>query len=335
MRSINIFGFRKGTMLLLPIVIGFIIGLGVFFFILAKGESEKSSAFVGENSLILMNTYERAKQHLLFIDSAAKFSSEKAVLSLAGNAGFENVSDCGSWLGYNMYYDTNETCFPSRFDSGFSFFLNDLLDDYFSSYKKAFLTKDNYQVSLLQDDDTLEVVGFANRFLEFQIFSKDASFSGGDICPIPADLQSIEGVACYTSYSSCELNKEVVDSLRSAQSIAKAKGYDLLVTSAHRTYQQQGILFNMYGPGRASYPSCGSPHIGGRAVDVVLTKNGVPVEGMSSDQGAMNDLSIGKRSELQNIMCQAGFQRFSGEFWHFEYKTFRWDDPSNGRCVLA
>lgn len=322
---------KKATMFLIPVLFGFLLALTLFLAKTYQSEVQKTSSFVGEKQLILMNTYQKTQHHLLYIDLASKYSSKSAVIDLAENGGFENESLCESFLGYNLYNNKTDICFPERLDSNFAFFFNNKLDNYLSSYKKAFLTKNNYHTSFIQKQNELDILGMAKDYLNIQIVAWDLTMS----CPIPDDLVMIKDIACETTHSNCELNQELFEKLKQAQSFAKEKGYDLLVTSATRTLQHQQELFDMYGSGRAALPSCTAPHISGKAVDVVLTKNGKPVEGMSSKEGEMYDLSIGKRADLQEIMCKAGFQRFSGEFWHYEYKTERWKDPQGERCVLV
>ena len=326
---------KNATMLLLPIIVGFIIGLTVFLITVSHEQSKKSSSFIGEKQLILLDNYQKVQQHLLFIDLAAKQSSEKAVLDLAESFGFSEQSPCGEYLDYSVVNNLTDFCMPGDLRLSFSKFFNVSFSRYLNFYTKLYIPRSLYSLSLIKTNYSLEVLGFANDFLDVPIVSSKSGFAEGDICSLPQNLVPIVGVVCSSTYSSCELNNEVVERLKQAESIAEGKGYTLLVTSARRTYQQQAILFNMYGAGRASRPSCTSAHIGGKAVDVVLFKNGVPANGMSADEGAMNDLSIGSRGDLQGIMCEAGFQRFSGEFWHFEYKTPRWKDSEGKMCVLS
>lgn len=315
-------------------LVGFIVGLGMALLNIIGTTMDRESPFVGYNQEILMKTYGRAQEHLLFIDVAAKLSSERAILDLAEKAGFEDKSDCGNYLGYNTLNNKTHSCFPEDLSKGFTESFNKELNHYLEFYSKAYLPKDNYGVSLIQGSQKLDVLGIANQDLQIQILAEEFLPT---TCPHAENLRKIEGIICSSTQSKCELNSEALERLQLAQEEAKKQNFELLVTSATRTFQNQVFLFNKYGSGRAARPTCNAPHLSGKAVDVVLTKNGVPAAGMSSKQGKMNDMTIGDRAKLQEIMCSAGFQRYRGEFWHYEYKTPRWDDPSTPgeNCILT
>ena len=143
-------------------------------------------------------------------------------------------------------------------------------------------------------------------------------------CPIPANLEDIPTtIKCETQHSQCKLDSTTLQQLEKAQEIAKTQGYELKVTSAYRTIEDQQYLYSQTGSENAAYPSCTAPHVLGEAVDVVLLKNGVPVAGMSSSL-TPSDMTIGDRQTLENIMHEAGFVRYIAEFWHYEYGTARW-----------
>lgn len=314
------------------VLVGFIIGLTLALLNITQTMLNRDSPYVGYNQEILVKTYQRVQEHLLFIDVAAKVSSERTILKLAEDMGFEEESGCGSYLGYNILNNRTGFCFPEDLSKGFTSHFNQEFDHYIEFYKKAYLPKENYGISLIQGVNTLDILGIANQDLKIQIVAEE---SMPQFCPTPEGLTEIKGITCSTTYSKCELNKEALERLELAREIAAEKGYDLLITSATRTFQDQLFLFNKYGSGRAARPTCNAPHISGKAVDIILIKNNKPAAGMSSGEGKMDDMTIGDRRDLQEIMCSAGFQRYMGEFWHYEYKTGRWKDPQENGCILS
>lgn len=116
----------------------------------------------------------------------------------------------------------------------------------------------------------------------------------------------------------------------------------LVITSAHRSFTVQKQLYDCYkakleNSGRctqgctscnaAAVPTCGAPHISGKAVDACLQvkQNG---EWRSSCSYLKTQCNNGNcpsypqlktdQLRLQQLMKAAGFSRFRGEWWHFE-----------------
>jgi len=159
------------------------------------------------------------------------------------------------------------------------------------------------------------------------------------ICPL-LDLVSIRDSVGVCTASDCRALLDVKIALEKARKIAKERGYDLLVTSAYRNIQHQAKLYRIYELGGevvAAKPSCNAPHVTGRALDVRLVDANTLelLEGMSETTDLAN-MEIGKRKELEDIMCEAGFVRFSGEYWHFEYDTDKAIAAKNkGMCTYG
>jgi len=120
------------------------------------------------------------------------------------------------------------------------------------------------------------------------------------------------------------IHKDVLDPLLKANEIAKQRGKEITVISATRSMERQQALWDTalkkYGNETearkfVSMPSCRSPHLTGRAVDLCL-KNSPTCEKIS---GAFADLKDPDVQLLQDIMRQAGWKRYCKEWWHFEY----------------
>uniref|UniRef100_A0A7V3N5U1 D-alanyl-D-alanine carboxypeptidase-like core domain-containing protein n=1 Tax=candidate division CPR3 bacterium TaxID=2268181 RepID=A0A7V3N5U1_UNCC3 len=124
-----------------------------------------------------------------------------------------------------------------------------------------------------------------------------------------------------------KLKEEAANQLRAAQEIAKNKGLELEVRSAYRSYERQKELWdkavNKYGSEKAARkwvakPSHCTPHATGGAVDI-------RIKGRRGDPDGT----------LEKIMCEAGWVRYKAEWWHFEYKTKRWQNGHDvGACAI-
>lgn len=139
-----------------------------------------------------------------------------------------------------------------------------------------------------------------------------------------------------------KLLPETYQALLNAQNLAKQAGKSIYITSAFRSLSHQKKLWERavkkYGSESAAAryvarPRCGAPHLTGGAVDVCLA--GTSSCGQISAKYAK--YSSDDIVALQNFMTQAGFVRYCGEWWHFEYGTKRWESgknlpPGPGRC---
>lgn len=130
------------------------------------------------------------------------------------------------------------------------------------------------------------------------------------------------GIKC--SKNSMMLREETNNALNIAAQLAEKEGIKLTITSAYRTLEEQQALWNeavkKHGSEASKYvarPSVNSPHVTGTAVDICI-------DGYCNKMNSGNaNLSNEKIQKLQNIMKQAGFIRYCGEWWHFEYGSGR------------
>ena len=110
------------------------------------------------------------------------------------------------------------------------------------------------------------------------------------------------------------------DKLYKTGEYADSLGYQIIVSSAWRTYQDQVRLWNKYGqnPARVARPdpSYGAPHQTGGAIDIkIVDKNGNKVS----------------QSVQDDIMFTIGWVRYQAEGWHYEYGTKRWSRGFNNQ----
>ena len=293
---------------------------------------------LGDVALKSMNTYMEGEKTLFMIDQAAKYSAYPTVYELAENGGFYNPSSqCGDYLGYAILYDKGKECNPN------------LNEEFIQTYGKnldamlnGVVVPDSYEYEMMQENP-IKIVGVSREMLEFPIsYTTEKPITKTEVCPIPEliDTNTI-GIYCSATQSKCALSPGAIQALGKAMQIAENKGFELQITSGFRTYEQQQALKAEKGE-QAAGSGCNAPHETGGAVDIVL--RGQPY--MKSTGYPMWDMSLGKRQELENIMCQAGFVRYGdaerkkGEFWHYEYNTTRWQraktkETETGKKVCA
>ena len=119
----------------------------------------------------------------------------------------------------------------------------------------------------------------------------------------------------------CDLKEDALNALLKAEEIAKKYNKQLQVTSATRTEERQREKWNEYqnrrlvcGPNKqGTFSHC--PHVSGGAVDICF------IDYCDHSTTAQN---TEQKKLLGKIMCEAGFVRYSGEWWHFEYGTNMW-----------
>jgi len=155
-------------------------------------------------------------------------------------------------------------------------------------------------------------------------------------CPSEDNLVSLKGVVPLGGGASSNgrVLADIIEPLKKANEIAKTHNREILVLSAVRTLEKQTQLWNdglkKYGTPELTRkkvafpdPACKAPHMTGRAVDVCL--KGSPTCGQLD--GDLWNLTGPDITLLQKIMKEAGFLRYCGEWWHFEYKL-----NMSGRC---
>lgn len=158
--------------------------------------------------------------------------------------------------------------------------------------------------------------------------------SSGDKCEAENELVSFpNNINGLTVTASDKRLKPVArDKLVLATTLALNQGYTLQVNSMFRSYAKQEYLYNCYltkscnGGNPAAKPDCKTaPHMNGIAVDVCIITPEINtcsyMKQMYNDgkNAGVNSAKLAvAQKKLQEIMKQAGFNRFCGEWWHFE-----------------
>lgn len=161
----------------------------------------------------------------------------------------------------------------------------------------------------------------------------DSSLNTSDKCADNNDLQNISDIVS-TSAATPMLTTIGKEGLIKAIDEAKKQGVELYVTSAFRTAAHQQRLwddalakYNNDSTVAAKYVarpgSCGG-HRSGQAIDVCI-KGTTSCQKMGS--AAVAEYSDEDVVKLKTIMQAAGWQRYCGEWWHFQYQ-----DPPSSSC---
>lgn len=160
----------------------------------------------------------------------------------------------------------------------------------------------------------------------------DSGLNTSDKCAEEGDLINIASLV-GTKAQTPVLSTEGYAGLEKAVAEAEKQGVELYVTSAFRTATHQQNLWDAavakYGDETvaAKYVarpgSCGG-HRSGNAIDVCIKG--------SASCGKMGSKSVANYSDsdvvkLQQIMQAAGWLRYCGEWWHFQY-----NDPPGSSC---
>jgi len=138
----------------------------------------------------------------------------------------------------------------------------------------------------------------------------------------------------------CFLRPEVATALEQANTIAKDKGYTIIIYDCYRPISIQYIMYKIVNnPEWVAKPTKGSNHNRGAAIDLSLADangNLLDMGGAFDDFSEVSHYSYAglsaaakkNRKLLRGIMVRAGFSPYESEWWHFDYKQKRY--PSSG-----
>ena len=137
--------------------------------------------WIGERQFNLINTYQKAEKALFYTDQSAKYSAHQTIYDLGQKGGYE-TSDCSNYLDYtlwNNFDDENNLieCYPKTEEIKESFkpVFKKNLDEYLINYPNTKIPKDNYDVSLKNENNKLEILGKAREKLSFDIKEEKSS----------------------------------------------------------------------------------------------------------------------------------------------------------------
>lgn len=287
---------------------------------------------IGERQLGFFKTYQKGENLLFYLDESAKLAVEPASKQLAIQGGHGEDSSL-NLIGSSMWYYDNKDLRPNDYENTFQELYSTKIKEYLYPVKEIYF---DYDVSITKTSN-LSLAAYSRNTIELPIsddFNYDESVvvsSVDDPCGINS-YTSIDNYCDRGSRSRCEIESSAYPIYERAVEIAKEKGYILYVTNAHRTFADQQYLKKKYGK-YAAEPSCSAPHILGKAIDVILLDLETKQKADCMDRydspkptkkEQLSDMECGDRQILEDIMCEAGFVRWSGEYWHYEYGTKRW-----------
>jgi len=157
---------KKSQVLVYGLIFGFFIAIGTFY--MASYLKELPDEYLGEKSLNIIKAASEAEKALLYIDLSARYAAYKTLDELSSNGGYSTGSGCGTYLGYNLWNNEEEICYPSKemVEENFKLLFNDNLNGYLQNYPKIHLPVNNYEVQL---SDKLKITGLAISSLEIGI----------------------------------------------------------------------------------------------------------------------------------------------------------------------
>ncbi len=163
---------KKGYVFIMLVVLFFFFALGMILLSKYRDAAiRQQPKFIGEDQLAIMKTSQDAEKMLLYIDQSAKYAVSQSLIELAENGGYFNNPKCGSYEGYNIWYN-GEECYPHDTISGeLALYVNKNLEPYLAVYPA--IPPNNYDISFFKGKK-LQVYGLAYNNMEIGI-EKDAA----------------------------------------------------------------------------------------------------------------------------------------------------------------
>jgi len=132
---------------------------------------DKSNTFetkVGENQFKLIQQYQEGENYLFYMDQAAGYSADEAIVRLAAGGGYASGSGCGEIGGYELWLSGGKDCYPSQADIRTSFeeAFNQGMNDY---SHLSYLPESNMTHYTLDYSDTknLSFIAKPERYTDF------------------------------------------------------------------------------------------------------------------------------------------------------------------------
>lgn len=133
---------KKGIFMPLLVVFTLILFSWTYYYIVFASGQTHYRQQIGRNQIDLYESYIDAEKALLYIDEAGKMAARDSMIKLAENGGYNDASECGSVVGYNLWYLDGIDCYPGKVDERY--------EKMFKGNMKAYL--DNYDIFLLNGD---------------------------------------------------------------------------------------------------------------------------------------------------------------------------------------
>ena len=173
--------FKKGLSIhWLALILGIALGVGSFVYYYIITEKPVTGNYIGEFQLNLVNNFQKADRVLLYIDQSAKYAAYQTAYDLAQKGGFYYDSECGNFLGYNMWFKNEDgqglkikDCYPNENIVRINFLnlFDDKLGDYLADYRSEFIPGSyDYEVN-----GALEIKGTSKEDVVIDIINEKSS----------------------------------------------------------------------------------------------------------------------------------------------------------------
>jgi len=127
---------------------------------------------VGERQFSIINAYDEAEKHLLYIDQSAKFSSSQAVYEQAIKGGYYSPPNCSTYRGFTLWFNGSDECYPNQYiiRHNFENYINNYLNLYLNQNTLIDIPKDNYDFLITGET---KIFGFATKNIQLNISAND------------------------------------------------------------------------------------------------------------------------------------------------------------------
>jgi len=163
---------KKAMILYYPILVGFVVGLAVFYVSSLTSDPKGQTNYVGEIALNYIKTAKSAENTLLYIQNSAKQASYQSIYDLALKGGFYSESECGSYQESNLWTSETNTCYPNT-KQNLGLYLKDNMNYHLIINENTFHFKDNYDFRIQQEDNKLRIMGIATLPIKIPILIKE------------------------------------------------------------------------------------------------------------------------------------------------------------------
>jgi len=152
--------FKKGTMVLTFIAFMSVAAIAIFFYYYTYQNVEgKTVEYIGDEQFTLIQSQFAIEKHLFLVDEGARLSGFSSVFEMALNGGFDGISPCGTYEGYNLWSTLDKDCFPSKKELENNFI--NIFKTKFVKYRNI-LRKKNLLVSYDYFYENGDVIGIAS-----------------------------------------------------------------------------------------------------------------------------------------------------------------------------
>ncbi len=209
---------RKAQMTSTLIIIGLFLVFIVFAgYALIEKKEEGRPDYIGQNQLAVLETAIKAEKSLLYVDAAARISSEEAMIELA-EAGGEPLKECGEYYGYNYWQSMAEgftedcqaaespeecagvqECYPGDMTAGMEVLMNSimgpLIKDFSENSEKEFsrIGMPTYDIKT-ESPGQAELIGMTAHYFNIPIIVE----TGEEVeTPEVSGAQKKEGLECF------------------------------------------------------------------------------------------------------------------------------------------